>query len=124
MLFVFWGLAGILGLMSLVFGLMILVHAFQKSTGHGLLCLFVPLYIFYYAFACYDHPKRKFRIGGWLTATAVSAVMAVLAMQQAVSVGLDFAERMSTSAPEVEKQLREAFKAGLKDISARAVPPR
>ena len=43
---------------ALVSAVIILIHAFQKSTAQGLLCLCVPCYIIYYAIAEFEHEKK------------------------------------------------------------------
>ena len=52
-------LAGIGGLMGSIGGIMVLINAFQDSAMKGLLCLFIPFYMFYYAIAEYDADSRK-----------------------------------------------------------------
>lgn len=59
-------LAGLLYLVSFVISIMILIHAFQASVGQGLLCLCIPFYILYYAFARYQHPKKNLLLAAWL----------------------------------------------------------
>ena len=39
---------GLLGLLSTICGIIVLIAAFQDGIVEGLLCLFIPFYIFYY----------------------------------------------------------------------------
>ena len=58
--------AGLLYLVSIVISIMILIHAFQASVGQGFLCLCVPFYVLYYAFAKFQHPKKNVLLAAWL----------------------------------------------------------
>lgn len=71
-------LGGILLFVSAIFALVILIDAFKESVGQGLLCMFVPLYILYYAFARYSGSKKGLVITGWLGANAVGATLMVV----------------------------------------------
>lgn len=72
-------LAGLCGLVTLVCTIIILVHAFSKGgVVQGLLSLFIPFYIFYYAFARFDHEKRGLILGVWLGAFALQVVLIVM----------------------------------------------
>lgn len=66
---------GILLFVSAIFALVILINAFKESVGQGLLCMFVPLYILYYAFARYSGSKKGLVITGWLGANAVGVTL-------------------------------------------------
>ena len=61
-------LAGLCGLVSLVCAIIILIDAFTKGGAlQGILCLCVPFYILYYAFAKFEHPKKQLIIAVWLS---------------------------------------------------------
>ncbi len=68
-------LSGILGLIALVAAIIILIHAFKVSTGQGLLCLCLPFYIFYYAFARFEHEKKNLIIGALLGAAILNVLV-------------------------------------------------
>mgnify|MGYP000935036043 CR=1 FL=1 len=53
-------------LMGLIGGIIILIHAFKSSVGQGFLCLCIPFYILYYAFARYESEKKKMVLTIWL----------------------------------------------------------
>ncbi len=57
---------GILSLIGLGAWLAILVEAFKDSLVQGLLCLFVPCYGLYYAFARLDHARKALVLVLWL----------------------------------------------------------
>lgn len=59
-------LAGLLYLVSFVISIIILIHAFQTSVGQGFLCLCIPFYVLYYAFARFQHPKKNVLLAAWL----------------------------------------------------------
>jgi hypothetical protein len=70
-----YAVAGVLGLVSLVCGIIILIGAFKESLAQGLLSLLVPFYILYYAFARFQHPKKGLVVGGWLGAAILAGVL-------------------------------------------------
>ena len=57
-------------LAAFVCWVIIMIAAFQESVGQGFLCLCIPLYIFYFAFACYQSEKKGMivgiMVGGWI----------------------------------------------------------
>lgn len=73
------GLAGLCGLVSLVCAIIILVHAFSKGgVLQGILCLCIPFYILYYAFAKFEHPKKNMILGIWLGAIILQFVFIMM----------------------------------------------
>ena len=60
------------GLASFICSIVILIAAFQDSVAQGLLCLFIPFYIFYYALAVFQNEKKGLILlgcfGGWVLA--------------------------------------------------------
>ncbi len=70
-------LSGILALVAFVAAVIILIHAFKASIGQGFLCLCIPFYILYYAFARFTHPKKNLiigvLIGGWILSVILTA---------------------------------------------------
>lgn len=86
-----WALLGLSFLISLVgFGavVMILIHAFKADTMQGILCLCVPCYIFYYAFAQFEHEKKGIILGVWIASIFLSGTCTgigqMLVMQDAM----------------------------------------
>lgn len=74
-------LSVIFAIVALVASIIILIHAFQASTGQGFLCLCVPFYILYYAFARFEHPKKGMilaaLLAGWGLAIALNVAATV-----------------------------------------------
>lgn len=68
-------LAGLLNLVGFVCALIILIHAFKASVGQGFLCLCIPFYILYYAFARFDHPKKNLIITVWLVCLVLGGAL-------------------------------------------------
>jgi benzodiazapine receptor len=76
------GLMGLFSIISLICSIIILIHAFKSSVGEGFLCLCVPCYILYYAFAKFEHDKKGLIIAGWLGSSIINTILnfAVTAM--------------------------------------------
>jgi hypothetical protein len=78
-------LAGLCGLVAFVCTIIILVHAFSKGgVAQGLLSLFIPFYIFYYAFARFEHEKRGMILAVWIGAFILQVCLVVFGVGTAV----------------------------------------
>ena len=66
----------ILYVAALACSILILIHAFKASVGQGFLCLCIPFYILYYAFARFQHEKKNLIIAVWLGAGILAAILA------------------------------------------------
>ena len=79
-------LSGVVGLLAigvaLICGARILTHAFTQSAGTGFMALCIPLFIFFYAFAHFEH-RRK----GWIIAGFIGGWGLGVALQTAVGGG-------------------------------------
>ncbi|MBI2897637.1 MAG: hypothetical protein HYY06_29025 [Deltaproteobacteria bacterium] len=93
MYMVFMGLAGLFGLVAAVFGIILLINAFKTDTTQGILCLCVPFYALYWAFAKFTHPKKGLIIAGWLGAAVLAGIMNVLSGIFAASAFNDAAQQ-------------------------------
>jgi hypothetical protein len=72
-------LAGLCGLVSFVCAIIILIHAFTKGgVLQGFLCLCIPFYILYYAFAKFEHEKKNLILGVWLGAVVLEIVFLMM----------------------------------------------
>jgi benzodiazapine receptor len=72
-------LFGALALASAVCSIIILVAAFQESVGKGLLCLCIPFYILYFAFAEFEPSSHKELILGlWLGPCLLSVLLSIV----------------------------------------------
>jgi uncharacterized membrane protein len=75
-------LPGFFALLSLIFGfagiILVIIGSFKKDWRQGLLCLFVPLYMFYYGAKRYESDRRKtvlaMLFGGWLMSFIFQAI--------------------------------------------------
>jgi len=81
-------LAGLLNLVGLICSIIILIHAFKASVGQGFLCLCIPFYVLYYAFARFEHPKKNLILIVWLASFIVGGAM------YSMSVGSSLGELM------------------------------
>ena len=64
-------------LAALVCSIIILIHAFKASVGQGFLCLCIPFYILYYAFARFEHEKKNLILGVWIGAWVLCVILGV-----------------------------------------------
>lgn len=71
-------IGSVLLFIGLIFGLIIIINAFKESAGQGLLCMFVPFYIFYFAFARYSGSKKGLVVGSWLGTYAIGTALVVI----------------------------------------------
>ena len=78
-------LAGLLYVVGLVCGIIILIHAFKASVGQGLLCLCLPFYILYYAFARFQHPKKNLILAAWLGCFIIGGALYSASMGSALA---------------------------------------
>ncbi|HMK73310.1 MAG TPA: hypothetical protein VK454_08215 [Myxococcaceae bacterium] len=62
----------------------ILVFAFRRSLGTGLMVLLIPFYIFWFAVRHFQHPRKAALVCGWLACLGLAAVL--LAVHQASAV--------------------------------------
>lgn len=66
-------------IVSLVCVIIILIAAFKEGAGTGILCLCVPFYILYFAFARFEHPQKGLIIAGWIVGGIIGNVLSTLA---------------------------------------------
>ena len=68
-------LGGLLYLVTLVCSIIILIAAFKESVGQGFLCLCIPFWILYFAFAKFEHEKKTIILGVWLGSAIIGAAL-------------------------------------------------
>lgn len=56
----------LLTLVGLACSTFVVVHAFRRSVGTGMMVLFIPFYVLYYAFSQFEHRRKGLLIAGWL----------------------------------------------------------
>ena len=76
MLFTILGLICIL--LSAVCFLFILIHAFRRSVGTGVIVLCIPFYNLYYGLMQFEHRYKNLIIPGWLGGFGLGAVLLTL----------------------------------------------
>ena len=65
-------------LAALVCHIIILIGAFQEDVTQGLLCLCVPFYILYFAFARYENEKKGLIIAIWLGGAIIGNILQIV----------------------------------------------
>ena len=73
MLFTILGLICIL--LSASCFVFILVHAFRRSVGTGVIVLCIPFYNLYYGFMQFEHRYKSLIIPGWLCGFGIGAAL-------------------------------------------------
>jgi uncharacterized membrane protein HdeD (DUF308 family) len=64
----------LLQLLAVVCFVPVLVHAFQRSIGTGVIVLCLPFYTLYYAFSQFEHRRKGLVLAGWLGAFVLGVV--------------------------------------------------
>jgi hypothetical protein len=59
---------------------LILVHAFGRSVGTGVMVLCIPCYMAYYAFSQFEHRWKNAIVACWLAGLLLSATFASLGL--------------------------------------------
>jgi benzodiazapine receptor len=53
----------------------ILLFAFRRSVGTGLMVLLIPFYVFWYAVKHFQHPRKVALVCSWLACLGLAAVL-------------------------------------------------
>ena len=67
-------LSAVFGVISLVCVVFLLLHAFRRSLGTGMMVLLVPCYLPVYAFSQFEHPRKNLILAGFFGSTVLAAV--------------------------------------------------
>jgi benzodiazapine receptor len=67
-------LAALFGLVTFVCAVILLIHAFRRSVGTGMMVLLIPFYILFYAFSQFEHPRKNLILAGFFGCSLLSAV--------------------------------------------------
>jgi len=62
----------------------ILVHAFRRSVGTGMIVLLVPAYLPVYAFSQFEHRRKGWISSGLLAFSVLAAVLYGLSVQRVI----------------------------------------
>ena len=67
-------LAALFGFVTLVCSAFLLVHAFRRSVGTGMMVLLIPCYMPFYAFSQFEHPRKNLILAGFFGCSVLAAV--------------------------------------------------
>lgn len=67
-------LAILFALVALVCAVILLIHAFRRSVGTGVMVLLIPCYVLFYAFSQFEHPRKGLIVAGLMASTVLAAV--------------------------------------------------
>jgi benzodiazapine receptor len=67
-------LAALFGLVTFVCAAFLLIHAFRRSVGTGMMVLLIPFYILFYAFSQFEHPRKNLIVAGFFSCSLLAAV--------------------------------------------------
>jgi len=68
-------LGTLFALFSFICSIFILLHAFRRSTGTGVMVLCIPCFMFYYAFSQFEHRQKGVIVSGWLASLLMAVVL-------------------------------------------------
>lgn len=77
-------LAALFALVALVCAAFLLVHAFRRSVGTGVMVLLIPCYVLLYAFSQFEHPRKGLILAGFFGGSLLAAVFLALGAQALV----------------------------------------
>lgn len=63
-----------LAVLSLACAIPILIHAFRRSVGTGLMVLLIPCFIAFYAFVQFEHRRKGVLVATWIAAFVLAAL--------------------------------------------------
>lgn len=67
-------LAALFALVTLACAAFLLVHAFRRSVGTGMMVLLIPFYMPFYAFSQFEHPRKSLIVAGFFGCSLLAAV--------------------------------------------------
>ena len=53
----------------------VLIHAFRRSVGTGVMVLLLPFYSCYYGFSQFEHPRKFPVLAGWLGGLVMAVML-------------------------------------------------
>jgi len=71
----------VLAIISFGCSIFILLHAFQRSVGTGVMVLCIPCFMIYYAFSQFEHRRKALIVSTWLASMMMACVLYTLAGQ-------------------------------------------
>jgi translocator protein len=67
-------LAALFGFITLVSVAFLVVHAFRRSLGTGMMVLLVPCYVLVYASSKFEHPRKNLILAGFFGGAVLAGV--------------------------------------------------
>ena len=67
-------LAAVFGVITLVCAALLVVHAFRRGVGTGMMVLLVPFYLPVYAFSQFEHPRKNLIVAAFFGSTVLAGV--------------------------------------------------
>lgn len=67
-------LAILFSLVALVCAAFLIIHAFRRSVGTGVMVLLIPCYVLFYAFSQFEHRRKGLIVAGFMSCTVLAAV--------------------------------------------------
>lgn len=61
---------------------LILIHAFGRSVGTGVMVLCIPCYMAYYAFSQFEHRRKNAIVACWLAGLLLAATFTSIGLHQ------------------------------------------
>lgn len=77
-------LGTLLALASLGCALPIVLHAFRRSVGTGVMVLLIPCFIVFYAFAQFEHRRKGALVAGWIAFFVLASAFNAFATQSLI----------------------------------------
>ena len=68
-------LGSLFALVAVTCSVFILLHAFRRSLGTGVMVLCIPCFMLYYAFSQFEHRRKDIIVSGWLACLVMAAVL-------------------------------------------------
>jgi hypothetical protein len=66
-------------LLSVICFVLVLLHAFSRSLGTGVMVLLIPVYNLYYGFSQFEHRRKGLVLAGWIGLFPLGIVLRTLA---------------------------------------------
>lgn len=79
-------LAAALAALAAACALLILMHAFGRSVGTGVMVLCIPCYMAVYAFTQFEHRWKGLIVTTWLASLLLSATISALGFQLSAAI--------------------------------------
>jgi benzodiazapine receptor len=72
-------------LLTVVCFVLVLLHAFQRSVGTGMMVLLIPIVCIVYGFTQFEHRHKGLILAGWLGGFVVAVVLRSVALVRAAT---------------------------------------